>query len=79
MAVYVSKDPSCLYDILARSFSGEWTVEVPLVVGNHADLEPVAKRFGIAFRPFPVTKESKGGTAKIRVCRREGCGQEIDQ
>ncbi|HYR45434.1 MAG TPA: formyltetrahydrofolate deformylase, partial [Thermoanaerobaculia bacterium] len=26
MAVFVSKDPWCLYDILARSHSGEWTV-----------------------------------------------------
>ena len=24
------------------------------------------------------TKEVKGGTIKIRVCKREGCGQEID-
>jgi len=61
MAVFVSKDPSCLYDILARSFSGEWTVAVPLVVGNHADLEPAAKRFGVAFHLFPVTQENKSG------------------
>jgi formyltetrahydrofolate deformylase len=61
MAVFVSKDPWCLYDILARSYSGEWKVEVPLVVANHADLESVAKRFDVAFRLFPVTKENKGG------------------
>src|SRR5437016_2114567 len=24
------------------------------------------------------TKEGKGGTIKVRVCKREGCGQEID-
>jgi len=24
------------------------------------------------------TKEVKGGTIKVRVCKREGCGQEID-
>ena len=24
-------------------------------------------------------KEAKGGTVKVRVCKREGCGQEIDQ
>jgi large subunit ribosomal protein L24 len=36
---------------------------------------PVCKlptRIGYTF------KEIKGGTAKIRVCRRDGCGQEID-
>jgi len=26
-----------------------------------------------------VTKEVKGETVKIRVCKREGCGQEIDR
>ena len=25
------------------------------------------------------TKEGKGGTIKIRVCKRDGCGQEIDR
>jgi formyltetrahydrofolate deformylase len=59
MAVFVSKDPWCLYDILARSQSGEWRVEVPVIFGNHPDLEPVAKRFGVEWRLLPVTKESK--------------------
>src|ERR1019366_1730340 len=59
MAVFVSKDPWCLYDILARSHSGEWTVEVPVIVSNHADLEPVARRFGVEFRSFSITKENK--------------------
>jgi len=59
MAVFVSKDPWCLYDILARCQSGEWTVEVPIIVSNHPDLEPVARRFGIPFRAFSVTRENK--------------------
>ncbi len=25
------------------------------------------------------TKETKGGVVKVRVCKREGCGQEIDR
>jgi formyltetrahydrofolate deformylase len=59
MAVFVSKDPWCLYDILARSHSGEWTVEVPIIVSNHPDLESVARRFGVEFRSFSITKENK--------------------
>jgi formyltetrahydrofolate deformylase len=58
MAIFVSKEPSCLYDLLARAGSGEWKVEVPVIVGNHADLESVAKRFGVEFRAFSVTKEN---------------------
>jgi formyltetrahydrofolate deformylase len=59
MAVFVSKEPWCLYDILARTYSGEWAVEVPVIVANHPDLEPVAKRFGVEFRAFSITKENK--------------------
>jgi large subunit ribosomal protein L24 len=45
-------------------------------VGNVMLVCPTCK---LPTRVGYVTKESKGGTAKIRVCRREGCGQEIDQ
>lgn len=59
MAIFVSKEPWCLYDLLARAGSGEWTVSVPVIIGNHPDLESVAKRFGIDFRGFSVTKEDR--------------------
>ncbi len=52
MAIFVSKSPHCLYDILARCQSGEWKVEVPLIVSNHPELEPVAKQFGIPYHLF---------------------------
>jgi formyltetrahydrofolate deformylase len=59
LAIFVSKMPHCLYDILARHAAGEWRVEIPLVVSNHPDLQPVAERFGIEFRHFPITPENK--------------------
>jgi formyltetrahydrofolate deformylase len=59
MAVFVSKDPWCLYDILAHSHSGEWRVEIPLIVSNHPELEPVARRFGVDFRVFTITRDNK--------------------
>jgi formyltetrahydrofolate deformylase len=64
MAVFVSKDPWCLYDILARKSSGEWTVEVPVILANHPDLEPVAKRFGVEFRAFTITKVNRDEVEK---------------
>jgi formyltetrahydrofolate deformylase len=59
MAVFVSKQPHCLYDILARCRSGEWDVELPLIVSNHVDLEPVARELDIEFRVFPITPANK--------------------
>jgi formyltetrahydrofolate deformylase len=59
MAVFVSKEAHCLYEILSRYQSGEWRVEVPLIVSNHPDLGPVAQKFGIPFEVFPVNKDNK--------------------
>ena len=59
MAIFVSKMPHCLYDMLARYAAGEWQVEIPLVVSNHPDLRPVAEQFGVEFRYFPITPENK--------------------
>lgn len=59
LAVFVSRLPHCLYDIAARCRSGEWPAEITLVVGNHPDLEPVARTFGIDFLHTPVSEGTK--------------------
>jgi len=59
MAIFVSKYSHCLYDILARWESGEWDVEIPLIISNHRDLEPVARRHGIRFERVPATAAIK--------------------
>ena len=59
MAIFVSKMSHCLYDLLARYTAGEWEVEIPLIISNHPDIEIAAKRFGIDYKYFPITKENK--------------------
>ncbi|MCP3933712.1 MAG: formyltetrahydrofolate deformylase [Bacteroidetes bacterium] len=59
MAVFVSKMSHCLYDILQRYMSGEWEVEIPLIISNHPNLESIAQRFDIPFHVFPITKNNK--------------------
>lgn len=59
MALFVSKLSHCLFDILSRYYSGQFNVEIPLVISNHPDLEPVVKAFGIPYYHLPVTKENK--------------------
>ena len=59
MAVFVSKEPWCLYDILARTYSGEWPVEIPVIIANHPDLKSLADRFGIPFLVMPMTANNK--------------------
>ncbi len=59
MAIFVSKMSHCLYDMLARYTSGEWGVDIPLIVSNHPDMEIAAKRFDIPYHHIPITKETK--------------------
>ena len=59
MAVFVSKLPHCLYDIVSRCQSGEWAIDIPLIISNHKELEPVAKSFGIDYHYIPITPENK--------------------
>ncbi|MEU5194436.1 formyltetrahydrofolate deformylase [Streptomyces scabiei] len=55
----VSKFDHCLVDLLYRWGLGELPVDIPLIVSNHPDLEPVAKRYGIPFVHLPVTRDTK--------------------
>jgi formyltetrahydrofolate deformylase len=59
MAVFVSKLPHCLYDILSRCRGGEWRVQVPLIISNHPHLEDVARSFNIDYHAFAITPENK--------------------
>ncbi|MBR2618345.1 MAG: formyltetrahydrofolate deformylase [Paludibacteraceae bacterium] len=59
MALFVSKQAHCLYDLLAHYEAGDWNVEIPLIISNHPDMEHVAKKFGISYYCLPITKENK--------------------
>ena len=60
IAIFVSKLPHCLYDLLARWRMGEFQAEVPLIVSNHDDLESIADDFGVEYRTFEITPDTKG-------------------
>jgi formyltetrahydrofolate deformylase len=59
IAVFVSRQDHCLFDLLLRNKEGEIGGEIALIVSNHRDHEPVAEWFGIPFYHFPVTRETK--------------------
>lgn len=59
MALFVSKYNHCLYDILSRHHSGELNIEIPFIVSNHKNLQPIAAQFSIPFHHIPVTKDTK--------------------
>ncbi len=59
MGIFVSKYDHCLYDILSRYSSGELNCEIPFIISNHKDLEPIAHNFNIPFYHIPVSKNNK--------------------
>ena len=59
MAIFASKQSHCLQDLLWRVQSGELPMQVPLVIANHPDLEPLCASFEIPFVCVPVSRDTK--------------------
>jgi formyltetrahydrofolate deformylase len=59
LAIFVSRQSHCLYDLLWRHSAGELDAELAIVISNHTDLAPAVERLGITFRVFPITAENK--------------------
>jgi formyltetrahydrofolate deformylase len=59
LAIWVSRQNHCLLDLIWRQQAGEFLAEIPLIISNHPDLEPIATQFGIDFHYLPITKDNK--------------------
>jgi formyltetrahydrofolate deformylase len=57
--IMVSKYDHCLVDLLYRWRNGMLAIDIPLIVSNHPDCQPVAGRYEIPFLHLPVTEDSK--------------------
>jgi formyltetrahydrofolate deformylase len=68
MAILVGRQAHCLQDLLWRWQAGELCVEIPVVISNHATLEPIAKLAGIPFHHAPI--EPDGQPMQERAIRR---------
>lgn len=59
-AILVSKYDHCLVDLLWRWKSGELKMDIPCILSNHRDLEPIAQMYDIPYLYFPVQREQRG-------------------
>jgi len=59
MIILVSKYDHCLADLLYRHKSGELACDIPLIISNHPDNQPIADFYQIPFFVVPVTKDNK--------------------
>ncbi|HEY6476029.1 MAG TPA: formyltetrahydrofolate deformylase [Polyangia bacterium] len=59
VAVFASKAPHCLYDLLLAHQLGELGGDLALVISNHDSLRPVAGHFGVRFEQVLVDPGDK--------------------
>ncbi|MDE2368561.1 MAG: formyltetrahydrofolate deformylase [Burkholderiales bacterium] len=58
MLLMVSQHGHCLNDLLFRWKSGSLAVDIPAIVSNHRDFEPLAASYGIPFHHLPIARGS---------------------
>src|ERR1041385_5584361 len=59
MIILVSRYDHCLVDLLYRHRSGELACDIPLIISNHQDNQPVADFNRIPYELISVTKDNK--------------------
>lgn len=59
IAIWVSRQDHCLFDLIWRHRAKEFQAEIPLIISNHPDLQPVVEQFGIDYHYIPITKDNK--------------------
>ncbi len=59
MIILVSKHDHCLVDLLYRHKSGELACDIPLIISNHPDNQPIAEFYCIPYITVPVPKDNK--------------------
>lgn len=75
--IMVSKQLHCLNDLLFRASTGALQVEVPAVVSNHRDAEPLVRSYGLEFHHVPVTPETKADAEKRLMELVDGTGAHL--
>ncbi len=75
LLIMVSKHGHCLNDLLYRFHTGALPVEIPAIVSNHRDFEPLAAARGVPFHYLPVTANGKHEQEErlLSILERERC------
>jgi formyltetrahydrofolate deformylase len=77
VAIFVSRYDHCLHDLLMRHRAGEIVCDIPVVVSNHADLEPVAHQFGIEFHHVPISTDDKPEKERLEIDLLDNLGIDV--
>lgn len=59
LAIFVSKEPHCLQELLWEWRSGDLMADLTVVVSNHPDSRELVESLGIPFHHIPASKENR--------------------
>ncbi len=59
VALLVTREAACLYDLVLRQREGELRCTFPVIISNRSELSEVADAFSIPYVHLPVTPETK--------------------
>ncbi len=59
VGIFASKLDHCLTDLLWRWKSGELAIDIPFIISNHRDLEPLAHMYNVPYHYVPIRREHR--------------------
>ena len=59
IAIWVTKQDHCLWDLLWRHQARELPGEIALIISNHPHLKAIAEQFNLDFHHLPISQETK--------------------
>lgn len=59
IGIMVTKLDHCLWELLLRKEAKDMDCTIPIIIGNHPDLKPVADVFNVPFEVIPTTGNNK--------------------
>jgi formyltetrahydrofolate deformylase len=77
VAIFVSRLPHCLQDLLLRRQAGDFRAEIALIISNHPEAAEISQSFGIRFRHFPITPENKSEQERSEIQELRSSGIEL--
>jgi len=67
VALFVSKQDHCFYDLLQRFRAGDFSGKIGCVISNHEDLREPTEHEGLPFHYIPVTAENKAQAERAQL------------
>ena len=65
VALLVTKASHCLFDLLERQREGKLRCNIPLIIGNHPNLEYIANQFKVPFYCVPAGEDKRAYEGEI--------------